>query len=170
MFVKWIRNSNISSGILVIFRLLLGYTFLSSGYYKVSCGFDATGFLQDAIANPIKGPQGDILNGSYISFLKGFVLPNVDIFNAIGPLAELLIGLGLILGCFTTAAAFFGLVMNFSYLMAGTVSFNPFDIFFGIFILFSGYNAGRCGLDYWMIPYIRKTLFKQNDHAAHRNG
>lgn len=170
MFVKWVRKSKISSGIMVVFRMLLGYTFVSTGYYEVTCGFDATGFLQNAIANPVKSPQGDILNGWYVTFLKEFVLPNVDIFNAIGPLGELLIGIGLILGCFTTAAAFFGLVMNFTYLLAGTVVFNPLDIFYGIFILIAGFNAGRCGLDYWIIPYIRKTLLNQTDHVTHKNG
>ncbi|MEH7549103.1 Crp/Fnr family transcriptional regulator, partial [Neobacillus vireti] len=58
----------------------------------------------------------------------------------------------------TTAACVFGLVMNFSYVMAGTVSHNPSDILLGAVILFSGFNAGKFGLDRWIIPFIRKTI------------
>jgi thiosulfate dehydrogenase (quinone) large subunit len=166
MFAKWLRENQISAVILTVFRLILGYTFLTAGYHKLSGGFDASGFLKNAIANPVKGPEGDVLYGWYVSFLKGFALPNVEVFNTIVPLGEFLIGLGLILGCLTTAAAFFALVMNFSFFLAGTVSSNPQDIFFGGLILFSGYNAGRFGLDYWVIPYIRKTLVKQKAPAS----
>jgi thiosulfate dehydrogenase (quinone) large subunit len=163
MFVNWLRKSQISSVILVVFRLYLGYTFITAGFHKLTGGFDASGFLKGAIGNPVKGPEGDILYGWYVSFLKDFALPNVDIFNTIVPIGEFLIGLGLIIGCLTTAAAFFALIMNFSFLLAGTVSSNPEDIFLGGIILFSGYNAGRYGLDHWVIPYIRKTVFKEKE-------
>jgi thiosulfate dehydrogenase (quinone) large subunit len=164
MFVNWLRKSQISSGILVFLRLYLGYTFITAGYHKLAGGgFDASGFLKGAIGNPVKGPEGDTLYGWYVSFLKDFALPNVDIFNTIVPIGEFLIGLGLIIGCLTTAAAFFALIMNFSFLLAGTVSSNPQDIFLGGTILFSGYNAGRYGLDHWVIPYIRKTVFKEKE-------
>ncbi|WP_251554938.1 DoxX family protein [Neobacillus muris] len=161
MFVNWLRGSKISSAILLVFRLVLGYTFISAGFHKLTGGgFDASGFLKGAIANPVSS-EGEVLYGWYVSFLKHFALPNVDIFNTIVPIGEFLIGLGLILGCLTTAAAFFGLVMNFSFFLAGTVSSNPQDIFLGFFIAFSGFNAGRYGLDRWVIPFIRKTVFKQ---------
>lgn len=167
MFAKWLRESKLSAGILVVIRLFLGYTFITAGYHKLTGGgFDAAGFLKGAIANPVKGPEGDILYGWYVSFLKDFALPNVDIFNTIVPIGEFLIGLGLILGTLTTAAAFFALIMNFSFMFAGTVSSNPQDIFLGGIILFSGFNAGRYGLDRWVIPFIRKTVFKQKQNTA----
>lgn len=167
MFAKWLRENQISAGILTVFRLFLGYTFITAGYHKLTGGgFDASGFLKGAIANPVKGPEGNVLYGWYVSFLKDFALPNVHVFNTIVPIGEFLIGLGLILGCLTTAAAFFGLVMNFSFFLAGTVSSNPQDIFLGGIILFSGYNAGKFGLDRWVIPFIRKTVFKQKEPAT----
>ncbi|GAA3330132.1 hypothetical protein GCM10020331_081440 [Ectobacillus funiculus] len=66
----------------------------------------------------------------------------------------------MLLGCLTTAAAFFGLVMNFSFLLAGTVSHNPTDILLGGIILAAGFNAGVFGLDRWVIPFIRKNYFE----------
>lgn len=159
--VKFLRENTIAAGILTIIRLWLGYNWMTAGWGKLTGpGFDASGFLKGAIANPVKGPDGSVVYSWYVDFLNHIALPNVDVFNTIVPLGEFLIGLGLILGCLTTAAMFFGLVMNFSFFLAGTVSHNPSDIFFGVIILFAGFNAGKFGLDRWVIPFIRKTVFK----------
>lgn len=166
MFANFLRENKVAAGLLAVLRLYLGYSWVTAGYHKLADGFDASGFLKGAIANPVKGPDGHAVYSWYVSFLNHFALPNVDIFNTIVPLGEFLIGLGLILGCLTTAAMFFGLLMNFSFFLAGTVSQNPTDIFLGAIILFSGYNAGRYGLDRWVIPFIRKTVFKKDDYLA----
>jgi thiosulfate dehydrogenase (quinone) large subunit len=163
MVVNWLRENKLAAGILTVLRLYIGYSWLTAGYNKLSGGgFDASGFLKGVIANPVKGPDGSVVYGWYVNFLQHFALPNVDIFNTIVPVGELLVGLGLILGCLTTAAMFFALVMDFSYFLAGTVSHIPTDLFIGAIILFSGYNAGRIGLDRFVIPFIRKTAFKGN--------
>ncbi|WP_442598482.1 DoxX family membrane protein [Neobacillus sp. D3-1R] len=166
MLVKWLRENTIAAGLLAVIRLYLGYSWLTAGLHKLTGGFDASGYLANAVANPVKGPDGGLVYGWYVSFLKGFALPNVDIFNTIVPLGEFLIGLGLILGCLTTAAMFFGLMMNFAFFLAGTVSHIPTDLFLGAIILFAGFNAGQFGLDRWVIPYIRKTVFKNNKAVA----
>jgi thiosulfate dehydrogenase (quinone) large subunit len=163
MFSQFLRENKISAAILTVLRLYLGYEWLTAGFHKLSSGgFDAAGFLKGAIANPVKGPDGSIVYATYVGFLKHVALPNAHLFNTIIPLGEFLVGLGLILGCLTTAAAFFALVMNFSYVMAGTVSSNPLDIILGVIILAAGYNAGRIGLDRFVIPFIRKMTAKEN--------
>lgn len=164
--VSFLRENLIASIILAVIRIYLGYNWLTAGWGKLTGGFDASGYLKNAVANPVKGPDGGMVYGWYVSFLENFAIPNVGIFNTIVPLGEFLIGLGLLLGCLTTAAAFFALVMNFSFFLAGTVSHNPTDIFFGSIILFSGYNAGRFGLDRWVIPFLRRTLFRRGDNVA----
>ncbi|MEH7273228.1 DoxX family protein [Neobacillus vireti] len=166
MFNKFLRESNVASVILTVIRLYLGYAWFTAGFGKITGGFDASGFLKNAIANPVKGPDGNMVYGWYVNFLESFALPNIDVFNFIVPWGETLIGLGLMLGCFTTAAMFFGLVMNFSFFLAGTVSHNPTDIFLGFIILTAGYNAGRIGLDRWVVPFIRKTFGKGNAKAT----
>lgn len=158
---KWLRESNVAAGILTVIRLYWGWAFLTAGFGKLSEGFDASGFLQGAIANPV-ATHGEVVYGWYVSFLEGMALPNVGLFNVLVPWGELLVGLGLILGCLTTAAAFFAMVMNFSFMLAGTVSHNPTDILMGVFIAAAGYNAGRYGLDRYVLPYLRK-LFKKGD-------
>jgi thiosulfate dehydrogenase (quinone) large subunit len=160
MFNKILRDNKIAAAILTVIRLYLGYEWVTAGYHKLTGGFDTSGFLKGAIANPVKGPDGSVVYGWYVDFLQHFALPNAHIFNTIVPLGEFLVGLGLILGCLTTAAMFFGLVMNFSYMFAGTVSSNPMDILLGVIIIAVGFNAGRIGLDRWVIPFIRRTTLK----------
>ncbi|CRK82492.1 DoxX family protein [Neobacillus massiliamazoniensis] len=165
MFNRFLRENKVAAAILTVLRLYLGYEWITAGFHKLSGGFDATGYLKMVVANPVKGPDGSIVYGTYVDFLKHFALPNAHLFNTIIPLGEFLVGLGLILGCLTTAAMFFGLLMNFSYLFAGTVSTNPLDILLGVIILAAGFNAGRIGLDRWVIPFIRKIAAKENKPA-----
>jgi thiosulfate dehydrogenase (quinone) large subunit len=161
MFANILRENKIAAGLLAVIRIWLGYNWMTAGYHKLADGFDASGYLNNAVANPVMGPDGAPVYSWYVSFLKSFALPNIELFNFIVPLGEFLIGLGLILGCLTTAAMFFGLVMNFSFFLAGTVSHNPTDIFFGFILLFAGYNAGRYGLDRWVVPFLSKTFNKK---------
>jgi thiosulfate dehydrogenase (quinone) large subunit len=149
LIIKFLRESVIAAVLLMLIRLYLGYSWLTSGWGKISGGFDASGFLNGAVANPVKGPNG-VVYGWWTSFLESFALPNAGLFNTLIPWGEFLVGLGLILGCLTTAAAFFGVVMNFSFLLSGTISHNPTDILLGTLIMVAGYNAGRFGLDYFI--------------------
>jgi thiosulfate dehydrogenase (quinone) large subunit len=166
MFNHFLRENKISAAILTIIRLYLGYAWFTAGFHKITGGFDAAGFLKGAIAKPVTGPDGNMVYGWYVNFLESFALPNIDVFNFIIPWGETLVGLGLMLGCLTTAAMFFGLVMNFSFFIAGTVSHNPTDIFLGFIILTAGYNAGKFGLDYWVVPFINKTVGKNKAKSA----
>jgi thiosulfate dehydrogenase (quinone) large subunit len=166
MFNQFLRENKVSAILLTIIRVYLGYAWLTAGFHKITGGFDATGFLKGAMANPVKGPDGSVVYSTYVGFLEHFALPNAHIFNVLVPWGEFLVGLGLILGCLTTAAAFFALVMNFSYVMAGTVSHNPSDILLGVLIVVAGLNAGRYGLDRWVIPFIRKYTSKENKATA----
>ncbi|PLS08015.1 DoxX family protein [Neobacillus cucumis] len=167
MVVNWWRHNKIAAGILTVIRLYLGFSWLVAGWHKLAGGgFDASGFLKGAIANPVKGPDGAVVFGWYVDFLKQVALPNVHVFNTMIPVGEFVVGLGLILGCLTTAAMFFGLLMNFSYLFAGAISSNPMDILLGGLILFAGFNAGKFGLDHWVIPFIRQAIPKDKNQMT----
>lgn len=163
MINAFIRENKIAAIVLTVIRLFLGYSWFKSGFGKLTGeGFDASGFLTNAIKNPVTGPDGAVY-GWYTSFIEGFALPNVGLFNVLIPIGELLVGLGLILGCLTTAATFFGVVMNFSFILAGTISHNPTDILMGMIIMFAGANAGYYGLDRWVLPILRKYIMKDKE-------
>ena len=166
MFNKFLRENKIAAAILTVIRLYLGYAWFTAGFHKIADGFDASGYLGNAIANPVKGPDGSMVYGWYVTFIENVALPNSEFINFIIPWGEALVGLGLILGCLTTAAMFFGLVMNFSFFLAGTVSHNPTDIFLGFIILAAGFNAGKFGLDRWVVPFIRNTFSSKSVDKA----
>ncbi len=163
MFNKLLRENNIVAGILTVIRVYLGWHWLSAGWGKITGGgFDASGFLAGAVANPVAKGE-DLVYPTFVKFLESFALPNAGLFNVLIPWGEFLVGLGLILGCLTTYAAFFALVMNFSFLFAGTISSNPFDIMLALFIVAAGYNAGKFGLDRFVTPYLSKLINKGKD-------
>ena len=167
MLNNWWRKNNIAASILTILRLYLGFGFLVAGWGKITGGqFDASGFITNAINNPVTGPDGNSVFGFYTTFLETLVLPNVHIMNVIVPWGEFLVGLGLMLGCLTSAAAFFGMIMNFSFLMAGAISHNPTDILLGFLIFVAGANAGKFGIDFYLLPQINKLAFKVNKPSS----
>jgi thiosulfate dehydrogenase [quinone] large subunit len=169
MIMNWLRGSKYAAVILTLVRLYVGYQFLKAGWHKITGdkAFDATGFLKGAVAKPVleSGTQ-DSVYPNFVAFLQHFALPNVKLFNVIVPWGELFIGLGLILGALTTAAVFFGMVMNFTFMLAGTVSSNPWLILLSIFIVVAGANAGKFGADYYVLPYISQWFNKLRHHGV----
>ena len=56
--------------------------------------------------------------------------------------------------------AFFGALMNMSFLLAGTVSTNPVLFFAGILLILAWKNAGYLGVDRLLLPALG-TPWKQ---------
>jgi thiosulfate dehydrogenase [quinone] large subunit len=57
-------------------------------------------------------------------------------------------------------AAYFGALMNMSFLMSGTVSTNPVLFFAGILLILAWKNSGYLGIDRFMLPMLG-TPWKQ---------
>ncbi|MFB9324857.1 TQO small subunit DoxD [Paenibacillus aurantiacus] len=157
--MKFLRENVYAAVLLTLLRLYVGWQWLDAGFHKLKDGFDAAGFLKGAIANPVvdRGTN-ELIYPTFTKFLEHAALPNVKIINIVIPLGETLVGLGLIVGGLTAAAAFFGLLMNFMFLFAGTVSTNPWLIMLGGIVMIAGAGAGRFGLDYFLLPFLRKHL------------
>ena len=69
-------------------------------------------------------------------------------------LGEIAIGVGLILGALTGIAAFFGALMNMSFLLAGSASSNPVLFTMGIGLMLAWKVAGYYGLDRYLLPML----------------
>ena len=169
MFIQYLRENQQVSILLAVLRVYIGYTWIMAGWGKIAGGqFDATGFLQGALENATG--EHPAVQGWWAVFLKNVAIPNVEVFNTIVPWGELLVGIGLLVGCFTTIAVFFGLVMNFSYLFSGTTSTNPQLVLLSMFILVSAMNAGKYGIDGMIMPTLKEKLFvgktKEKKEAA----
>ncbi|WP_078393133.1 DoxX family protein [Shouchella patagoniensis] len=148
MFTHYLTKSNVSMVGLLFVRLYLGWQWFSSGLGKITGdGFNASGFLAVAVENPVRSGSGAIAYPWYNSFIETIVLPNAEIFSFIVMWGELLVGLGLIVGLFTTTAAFFGGTMNVSFMLAGTVSTNPIMLLLAILLMIGKGKSGAIGLD-----------------------
>jgi thiosulfate dehydrogenase [quinone] large subunit len=144
----------------LILRVYLGWEWIQAGWGKLhnpawtgdKAGAALAGFINGALQKT-GGAHPDV-QGWYASFLQGVVLPNVHAWSYLVSWGEFLVGIALILGIFTGIAAFFGSIMNVSYLLAGAVSTNP--IFFAIatWLVLAWKTAGWFGLDRWVLPAL----------------
>lgn len=138
------------------------YDFTSAGFGKPvtggawvfgrNTGAAIKGFAQGALSKA--GGDHPSVQGWYADFLRTFVIPHSGFWAYLITLGETLVGVGLILGALTGIAAFFGVLMNFNYLLAGTVSTNPILGFLGILLVLAWRIAGYWGLDRWLLPLL----------------
>ncbi|MFA1822131.1 DoxX family protein [Virgibacillus oceani] len=159
--MDFLQNNKIAAGILVFFRIYIGYQWMVAGYGKIAGGqFDTTGYLQGAVA--AAGGENPTVQAWWGTFLETVALPNAELFSFFVMWGELLVGIALILGIFTNFSALMGITMNFAFLFSGTVSTNAQMVLITVFIIAAGANAGKYGLDRWVIPFLkeRTTIVK----------
>ncbi|TMV50688.1 DoxX family membrane protein [Paenibacillus mesophilus] len=173
---RFLFSSTRAGLIWLVVRLYLGYSWITAGWKKVNspawtgdkAGSALGGFVKGALA---KAESGKDVTGWYANFLEHFVLPNAKVFAYMVAFGEVLVGLGLILGLLTGIAAFFGAIMNVSFLFAGTLSTNPLLFILATWLVLAWKNAGWYGLDRWALPFLgtpwaRHTSNQQSGFSA----
>jgi thiosulfate dehydrogenase [quinone] large subunit len=151
--VKW-------AWVWLILRLYVGYEWLTAGLGKLgnpawtgaNAGAALNGFIQGALKQT--GGEHPNVQGWYATFLQDVVLPNRVAWSYLVTFGEILVGIALILGIFTGIAAFFGSIMNYSYLLAGSVSTNPILFAIATLLVLAWKTAGWWGLDRWVLPAL----------------
>lgn len=141
-------------------RLYVGWAWLTAGWGKVGnpawvkTGAAVQGFWTRAVAIPETGNPA-ITYDWYRSFLN--MLLEGGHYTWMAKLiawGELFVGIGLILGALTGFAALFGALMNFNFMLAGTVSTNPVLFLLTILLLAAWRIAGWHGVDRWLLPML----------------
>lgn len=146
----------------LLVRLYVGWLWLEAGLGKVGspewtgaqAGEGVRGFLRGAIEKA-SGDSPDV-SGWYARFLENVALPNAELFSYAVAYGELAVGIALILGLLTGAAAFFGGVMNLAYLLAGTLSSNPLLLVGAALLVAAWRVAGWWGLDRFVLPRLTR--------------
>jgi thiosulfate dehydrogenase (quinone) large subunit len=163
---QFLFSNTRAAWIWLIVRLWVGWSWLEAGWHKfedpawIETGQALLGFWQRALGTLPNG-KPIITYDWYRSFIQFLVdSGSYTWFAKLVVFGEVAIGLGLIVGALVGVAAFFGALMNMSFLLAGTVSTNPILFFAGILLLLAWKNAGYLGLDRYLLPALG-TPWKQ---------
>jgi thiosulfate dehydrogenase [quinone] large subunit len=160
---RFLFHDTRSAPLWLVVRFYLGFQWLEAGFHKVTSaawmdgGSALKGFWTKAVAidpqtgtGPINADYGwyrDLLQfmldqGWYTWFAKLIVA------------GELLIGVGLIVGGLVGIAAFFGALLNMSFMLAGTASTNPVLFALAVALMLGWQVAGHYGADRFILPVL----------------
>jgi len=156
-------------------RIFVGFTWLEAGLHK----FNGTGWLDGGTA--LKGYWTNAVTVSpagkspitfvwYQDFIN--VLLNNHAwtwFSYLIVFGEIAVGVGILVGALTGIAAFFGALMNMSFLLAGSASVNPVLFTFAIGLILAWRVAGYYGVDRYLLPMLGvpwKAKVAQHPSAA----
>ena len=168
---QFLFSNTKASIIWLVVRLYIGYAWISSGWGK----FNNPAWMDngEAIKAYWVRALGTAPDGKPIivyDWYRVFIQFLVDSgshpwFAKLIVFGEIAVGLGLIVGALVGVAAFFGALMNMSFLMAGTVSTNPVLFFAAILLILAWKNAGYLGIDRYLLPMLG-TPWKQPQLVA----
>lgn len=141
-------------------RLFLGFAWLEAGLHKATDGgwLDGgsalAGYWERAASIPAEG-RPPITYDWYRDFINILLNGNHEgWFGWVITFGEIAVGVGLILGALTGIAAFFGALMNMSFLLAGSASTNPVLFTAAIGLILAWRVAGWYGLDRYLLPML----------------
>jgi thiosulfate dehydrogenase (quinone) large subunit len=176
---KWLFRSRTASGIWLVVRLWLGYQWLNAGYQKIwgseraffwfGGGAGVKGFASAGVSGSTAG-SGGASYGWWAGFLHNFVIPNASWIARFIAVSECLIGIALILGLFTGAAALAGLSLNVIYMFTGSAGVNPMYAILSVLLVLAWRNAGWCGVDRFIFgsPWWRENVTERLRRSFHR--
>jgi len=143
-------------------RLFVGFSWLDSGLGKLTDpggawtngGTALRAYWERAAAIPETG-RPPITYEWYRDFINALLAGGHESWFAwVVMLGEIAVGLGLIFGVLTGIAAFFGALMNMSFLLAGSASTNPIMFTLAIGLMLAWKVAGYYGLDRYLLPRL----------------
>jgi thiosulfate dehydrogenase [quinone] large subunit len=159
-FVQRLLSDPRAGWIWVLPRIWLGYQWFSAALHKVGnpawvqTGEALKGFWTGAVAVPATGSPA-IAFAWYRSFLQYLLaIQAYTWFAKLVAYGELLIGIGLMLGAFTGIAAFFGGLMNWNFMMAGSASTNPLLFVIAVALILAWKVSGYIGADFFLLRWI----------------
>ncbi len=156
---KFLFGSTRMAWLWLVIRLYLGWDWLEAGLHKLTPawlegGMALKGFWEGAVQMPAEG-RAPISYDWYRAFIQ-FLLDTESYswFAKLVVYGEILIGIGLIVGAFVGISAFFGALLNWNFIMAGSASTNGLLLALAILLILAWKVAGYIGLDYYLLPLL----------------
>ncbi len=141
-------------------RLFLAFSWIEAGWHKASGtgwldgGSALKGFWTAAVALPDQG-RPPISFEWYRDFINVLLNNHAEgWFAYLIVFGELAVGIGLLVGALVGVAAFFGAMLNMSFLLAGSASTNPVLFTMAIGLILGWKVAGYIGLDRYLLPLV----------------
>jgi thiosulfate dehydrogenase [quinone] large subunit len=176
-FARFLFNNSRAGLFWLPIRLFVGFEWFEAGWHKftgtgwLDGGASLLGFWTNAVKVPAQGSPS-ITFEWYRGFLQ-FLIDNhaQGWFAYLIVFGEIAIGLGLLFGALTGIAAFFGALLNMSFLLAGSASVNPVLFTFAIGLMLAWKVAGYYGVDRYLLPALGApwrpgTLFLHGRRSA----
>ena len=142
-------------------RLFVGFSWIEASWHKITGGGWLDGgaallkYWQGAAATPEPPGRAPITFEWYRDFINVLISGHHETWFAwLVAFGELAIGVGLVLGALTGVAAFFGALMNMSFLLAGSGSSNPVLFTMAIGLILAWKVAGYYGVDRYLLPRL----------------
>lgn len=158
---KMFSETGVWTWVWTVVRIYVGYEWLVAGWHKVtspawvSGGEALKGFWEKVVTVPAAPAKAAITYDWFRDFLQALLSGgHYTWFAKIIAYGELLVGIGLILGAFVGIAAFFGALMNFNFMLAGSASTNPVLFLGAILLMLAWKTAGHWGLDRWLLQRL----------------
>lgn len=159
-FTRYLFSNRAAGLFWLPIRLFLGFSWIEAGWHKATGGgwLDGgsalAGYWNGAVAIPEQGrpPISFEWYRDFINFLLGG--HHETWFAWLITFGELAVGIGLLLGALVGIAAFFGALMNMSFLLAGSASTNPVLFTMAIGLILAWKVAGYYGLDRYLLPFL----------------
>ena len=153
-------------------RVWLGVNWVQAGWHKtqeaawVAGGMAVKGYWERVIVIPEQG-RPPIAYDWYRQFLEFLLNAELHgLFGFVVAWGELLVGLALIAGVLTGFAAFFGALMNWSFMLAGTASTNPVLGLVSLALIVAWKTAGWWGVDRFLLRWIGVPWRRRVDASA----
>lgn len=161
-FTRFLFNNTKAGMFWLPIRLFLGFSWLEAGWHKfedpawvgAEAGTAIRGYWERAAAIPDEGRPA-ITYEWYRNFVQLLLDNGAESWMTyVITFGEIAVGIGLILGILTGFAAFFGALMNMSFLLAGSASTNPVLFTLAVGVMLAWKVAGYYGVDRWLLPML----------------